>query len=111
MKTFLLAATAVVALAAGPAFAGGVKTMQRSSAAMPADTLQVKPPASEPGGCPSNQPMCGGWVQTEDGRMMRPNRMQQDAREQAVTSSLNNEVQGGFPAGTMPQLGGVPASR
>ena len=85
--------------------------MQSSSAAMPADTLQMKPPASEPGGCAHNQPMCGGWVQTEDGRMVRPNRMAQDAREQAVTSSLNNEVQGGFPEGTMPQLSGVPTNR
>ena len=92
MKTFLLIGAAVVALAAGPAFAGGVKTMQSRSAAMPANTLQVKPPASEPGGCSHSQPMCGGWVQTEDGRMVRPNRRQQDAREQAVTSDLNNTL-------------------
>lgn len=92
MKAFFLITAAVVALAAAPAFAGGAKTMRSSSAAMPATTMEMKPPASQPGGCPHNQPTCGGWVQTEDGRMVRPNRMQQDAREQSVTSDLNRTM-------------------
>jgi hypothetical protein len=114
MKTFLLITTALVALGVGPVFAGGTKVM-RSTASVPATTMEVKPPASEHGGCPHNQPMCGGLVQTEDGRLVRPNRMQQDAREQAVTNNLNLQAQGpagvGVPPGVpVPQFGAVPPS-
>lgn len=113
MKAFLLIAAAAVTIGAGPALAGGTKTMKSSSAAMPAATAEAKPPALLPGGCAHNQPMCGGWVQSQDGRMVRPNRNQQDAREQAVTNNLNIEAQGaagvGIPAGMpAPQFSAVP---
>ena len=72
MKTFLLITTALVALSTAPAFAASTKTMRSSSAMAPATTMEMRPPASEPGGCPHNQPMCGGLVQTQDGRFVRP---------------------------------------
>ena len=114
MKAFLLITTAVVALS-GPVLAAGAKKMQ-SSAAMPATTMEMKPPASEPGGCPHNQPMCGGLVQTQDGRFVRPNRMAQDAREQSVTNDLNRQAQGAAGVGLpyyapAPQFGAVPTNR
>jgi hypothetical protein len=108
MKAFLLITTALVTLGAGPVFAAGTKA-QRSAAPMPATAMEAKPPASEPGGCPHNQPMCGGLVQTQDGKLVRPNRVQQDAREASVTQSLNSQAQQaagvGIPAG---QFTGVP---
>jgi len=104
MKAFLLITTAVVALGTAPAFAGGMKTMQ--SSAVPPMTTEMKPPASLPGGCPHNQPMCGGLVQTEDGRIIRPNRMQQDAREAPVTADLNNTY--GVQEIPASQMGAVP---
>ena len=115
MKTFLLITTALVALGTAPAFAGGTKTM-RSTAAMPATTIEMKPPASEPGGCPHNQPMCGGLVQTQDGRFVRPNRMAQDAQEASVTNDLNRQAQGAAGVGIpyyapAPQFGAVPTTR
>jgi hypothetical protein len=91
MKAFLLITAAVVAFSAAPAFAAGTK-MMRSSAVVPPMTAEMKPPASQPGGCPHNQPMCGGLVQTQDGRLIRPPRMQQDAAEAPVTSDLNRTM-------------------
>lgn len=114
MKAFLLIAATVVTFGAGPAFAEGTKPMRGSTAAMPATTMQMKPPASEPGGCPHNQPMCGGLVQTQDGRLVRPNRMAQDAQEQSVTNELNRQAQGAAGVGLpyyapAPQFGAVPS--
>jgi hypothetical protein len=91
MKAFLLITTALVTLGAGPVFAAGYKTM-KSSAQAPAARMEAKPPASEPGGCPHNQPSCGGLVQTQNG-VVKPPRNAQDAAERPVTANLNREAQ------------------
>jgi hypothetical protein len=108
MKSFLLITTALVTLGAAPVFAAGSKPMR--TAQVPAATMEAKPPASQPGGCPHNQPTCGGLVQTQDGKLVRPSRVQQDAREAPVTQSLNMQAQQaagvGTPAGA--QFGSAP---
>jgi len=106
MKAFLLITTALMTLGAGPVFSAGYKTQR--SAQVPAYTSEAKPMTFEPGGCPHNQPMCGGLVQTQDGRLVRPNRNAQNTAEQPVTRKLNMNAQRaagvGIPA---TQFGGV----
>ena len=89
MKTLLLITTALVAVGAGPVFAAGAKSMQRSDVTM-----------QNSGSMTSSARMTRAV--DADGRTITGSRAQMDARERPVTQQLNLEAQAaaGAPGAT-----------